>query len=129
MPPRYPCPCCGYLTYEEPPGSYAICDVCFWEDDIAQLRWPLLEGGPNRWCLVDGQANYAAIGAMDAEFLPHVRPPEPDEERDPGWRPVDMSVDDFEFVDEEDGQAPSDLTTLYWWRDNFWRREDSDEDT
>jgi len=29
----YPCPCCGYLVFTEPPGSYDICSICFWEDD------------------------------------------------------------------------------------------------
>lgn len=30
---RYPCPCCGHLVFEDPPGSYEICPVCFWEDE------------------------------------------------------------------------------------------------
>ncbi len=38
---NYPCPCCGYLVFTEPPGSYTICPICFWEDDISQLRFPL----------------------------------------------------------------------------------------
>ncbi|MFF1900798.1 CPCC family cysteine-rich protein [Streptomyces sp. NPDC058206] len=36
----FPCVCCGHLTLGEPPGSYEICSVCFWEDDRVQLRWP-----------------------------------------------------------------------------------------
>ncbi|HEP9402485.1 hydrolase, partial [Pseudomonas aeruginosa] len=43
---RYPCPCCGYLTFdEEPCGTYEICPVCYWEDDIAQNKDPDYDGG------------------------------------------------------------------------------------
>ena len=35
---RYACPCCSYYTFEEKPsGTYYICPVCYWEDDIVQL--------------------------------------------------------------------------------------------
>lgn len=37
----YPCPCCGHLVHEAPPGSFQICPVCGWEDDLVQLRWPV----------------------------------------------------------------------------------------
>ncbi|MFV1884526.1 MAG: CPCC family cysteine-rich protein [Balneola sp.] len=31
---KYYCPCCVYDTLiEEPPGTYNICKICFWEDD------------------------------------------------------------------------------------------------
>ena len=36
---KYPCPGCGYLVFDEPPGSYEICPICFGEDDLAQLRF------------------------------------------------------------------------------------------
>jgi hypothetical protein len=45
---RYPCPCCGHVVFDEPPGSYAICPVCFWVDDPVQLRWPDWAGGANK---------------------------------------------------------------------------------
>jgi len=38
--------------------------------------------------------------------LPRVRPPIPAQGRDPGWQPVDMSVEDFEMLDEQDGGLP-----------------------
>ena len=65
----FPCPCCGNLTYDEPPGSYQICEVCSWEDDHAQLRWPTLDSGPNGWCLQLG-APYGGrlLTASRAEF-------------------------------------------------------------
>lgn len=35
---RYACPCCDFLTLEEPPvGTFAICPVCWWEDDNIQF--------------------------------------------------------------------------------------------
>ena len=33
-----PCPCCGYLVFDEEPGSYSICPICYWEDDAVQLQ-------------------------------------------------------------------------------------------
>jgi len=42
--PMYPCPCCGYVVFDEPPGSYAIRPICFWEDDLAQLRIFFIRG-------------------------------------------------------------------------------------
>jgi anaerobic ribonucleoside-triphosphate reductase len=32
---RWPCPCCGYQVFTGPPGSYEICPVCGWEDDLS----------------------------------------------------------------------------------------------
>ena len=33
---KYPCPCCGYLTYPVPREDAIayICPVCFWENDV-----------------------------------------------------------------------------------------------
>lgn len=118
----YPCPCCGYLTMGEPPGSYEICDICFWEDDAVQLRWPTWAGGANRPHLIDAQQTFLRVGAIEERFLRHVRPPAHDEPRDGGWRVIDPSVDTFESPGEKDAAWPDDLTALYWWRPTFWRR-------
>jgi hypothetical protein len=46
---RYPCPCCGYYTpYSEPPGSFEICEVCYWEDGSVQFNDPTYAGGANK---------------------------------------------------------------------------------
>lgn len=38
---KYTCPCCGYKTLdEEPPGTYDICSIFFWEDDGVQYDDP-----------------------------------------------------------------------------------------
>ena len=42
------CPCCGCLTLdEEPPGTFEICPVCWWEDDNVQFDDPSYRGGAN----------------------------------------------------------------------------------
>lgn len=118
----YPCPCCGYLVHDSSPGSYAICDICFWEDDVAQLRWPLLGGGPNAWCLVEAQLNFEACGAMSFEFVDQVNSPSINQRRDDDWRRIDLRTDNFEDVGIHEGQ-PSTPTALYWWRPTFWRKD------
>jgi hypothetical protein len=54
---RYPCPCCGHLTIVSfdhgPPGTYAICPVCSWEDDYVTDA---------------GGANARGIEAVRADF-------------------------------------------------------------
>ena len=87
----YPCPCCGYLTSSDP-GSYDICPICGWEDDISQLRFPRMAGGANRVSLIDAQANFAAVRQSDPGVLPWVRPAGAQDVRDPLWRPVDLAV-------------------------------------
>jgi hypothetical protein len=117
----HPCPCCGHLTLDEPPGSYAICAVCFWEDDAVQLRWPTMAGGANRPSLIDAQAAYAEHGAMEGRFVANVRAPRPDEPIEGGWRRIDLDRDSFEALDDRAAEWPDDVTRLYWWRPSFWR--------
>lgn len=46
---KYTCPCCGYRTLDfEPPGTYDICPICFWEDDGIQFKDPDYVGGANQ---------------------------------------------------------------------------------
>ncbi|MGC7099865.1 CPCC family cysteine-rich protein [Amycolatopsis lurida] len=119
--PRYPCPCCGHLVFEEPPGSYEICAVCFWEDDAIQLRWPD-RGGANSLPLIEAQRAYAELGAMEFRFTGLVRTATATEPVDDGWRPIDLTADNFESGGVAEAPWPSDLTTLYWWRPDYWRR-------
>lgn len=51
----YPCPSCGFLMFNEPPGSYSICSICGWEDDHVQLRFPAMRGGANKESLYEAQ--------------------------------------------------------------------------
>jgi hypothetical protein len=71
MNPVFPCPCCGYLTFSEKPGSYEICPICFWEDDQVQVRWPTLARGANKLSLAEAQKTFAAIGACEERLPGH----------------------------------------------------------
>ena len=107
---------------EEPPGSYGICPVCFWEDDQVQLRWPDWSGGANKPSLVDAQQAFSELGACEARVVPFVRVPPAQERREPDWRPADLDNDGFESAGVQEAPWPADMTTLYWWRPTFWRR-------
>ena len=79
---RYPCPVCGCLTLaEEPPGTFEVCPVCFWEDDPVQASDPGQRGGANEPSLAEARASYARIGAIDERSRRFVRPPRPHERR------------------------------------------------
>ncbi|MFD2792956.1 CPCC family cysteine-rich protein [Promicromonospora vindobonensis] len=120
---RFPCSCCGHLVFDEPPGSHAICGICFWEDDVIQLRWPDWTGGANGPSLIEAQQLYAELGAMEPRFIRLVHEPTDDEPLDADWRAIDLTIDSFEPRDVIERPWPKDGTTLYWWRPTFWRRE------
>ena len=110
MSPRnYPCPCCGYMTFSTPPGSDGICAVCGWQDDVSQLKLPMLGGGSNEMSLAEAQKEFIKGSDLDhsIEF-----------ERDPNWRPIDQFTVIEVAIDGVDyGMAyPRDLTVLYYWR-------------
>jgi hypothetical protein len=122
---KYPCVCCGHLTLDEAPGSHQICPVCFWEDDIVQLRWPDWAGGANQPCLIEAQQNFQRSGACDDWARQHVRPAANDEPLAAKWRPVDPQRDQFEPNGVALASWPDDRTVLYWWRHadtGFWWR-------
>lgn len=77
---RYPCPCCGFLTFTRPPpGTYDLCPVCYWEDDQIQFEDPDYEGGANEESLNAARANFARYGASSRSAQDVVRPPREDE--------------------------------------------------
>ena len=80
----YPCPCCGYMTLnQEPPGTYIICPICFWEDDAEQSY------SSNRVSLRQAQRNFIEFGACESEWLKDVRHPTCNDQRAPGWETID----------------------------------------
>ena len=120
----YPCPVCGYLVFDEPPGSYAICPICFWEDDAIQLGFPLMGGGANSISLYESQQQFMRDGACEYQFTDHVRRPADSDRRDPHWRPFDPTHDlhlrwDSE-ADSERWRASGPDACLYYWRDDYW---------
>jgi hypothetical protein len=116
----YPCPGCGYLVFHRPPGSYAICPICSWEDDADQLRDPTRRGGANGPNLIEAQRTFLTLGAKERRSLGYVRKPGPEDVRDSGWRPVDPKRDNLHKSPLEHPR-PEDFTSLYYWRPTFWR--------
>ncbi|MBA5793743.1 hydrolase [Flavobacterium sp. xlx-214] len=73
---KFFCKCCGYNTLTHfPNGTYEICEICFWEDDIYQTENPNEEYGPNRVSLIQGRKNFESFGACEFEMKINVRKP------------------------------------------------------
>jgi hypothetical protein len=126
----YSCPCCGYDVFDGPPGSFDICPICFWEDDIVQLAFPDLAGGANRCSLIEGQSNFAAFGACEERIKSHVRQPTESEVRDSAWRLLDPARDRYlRWGDPEDGklwQSAKEINVcLYYWQPQYWLAQES----
>ena len=63
--PEFACPCCQFVTlYRQPPGTYAICRVCGWEDDPLQFSNPDYEEGPNKVSLIRRARTSAATASL-----------------------------------------------------------------
>ena len=88
------CPCCGYRTLPER-GAYDLCPVCWWEDEGLE---PWEYSGPNGRTLVEAQQEYLAQRRPYRLRAGKVRAPKRREERDPDWRP-------FELTDELIGRV------------------------
>lgn len=77
---NYPCPCCEYLTMEEPDHlSFDICPICFWEDDAVQFKDPNYRGGANHISLTEARENFKKFRAKEEKVKKFVRDPLPDE--------------------------------------------------
>lgn len=77
----YPCPCCGFLVFDRPAGSYDLCRICDWEDDQVQLEHPGMSGGANTESLAEAQRELLKSVPANLEEYDGVR-------RDPTWRPL-----------------------------------------
>jgi len=108
----FPCPACGFLVFSEPPGSYEICDLCGWEDDHVQLRYPRSATGANAESLLSAQQR-----ALEHTPI-HIQEKE-GHTRDPQWYPLASAsgadecgpVDGREYCEEAASDSPS-----YYWR-------------
>ena len=125
-PNRFPCPCCGHLVHDREPGFHQTCPICGWEDDLCQLRFPMLPGSSNTVCLVEAQRNFADYGASERRTRGQTRGPVDGEARDQGFRPIDPRRDNLEEpsrgIDYADSYPWPDTTVLYYWRASYWRR-------
>lgn len=78
---KYPCPCCGYLTYNVPAEDDIgfICDVCFWENDPFARSVNEPSDSNHGLTLIEARANFAEYGACCRKMLKYVRKPHKDE--------------------------------------------------
>lgn len=77
---KFACLCCGNLTLSAaPPGTDALCEVCYWEDDRVQGEDPDAEEGANVVSLTRARENFRTFGAAELQWVDRVRPPRPDE--------------------------------------------------
>lgn len=124
----FPCPVCGYLIFREPPGSYDICPICFWEDDIVQLAFPDMGGGANSVSLIEAQINFIKFGAIESRFKEDVRPVSEKDRRDQLWRPI-MEKDIYLRWNSDEDRARWDAykdnfsPRLYYWRNDYWLKQ------
>lgn len=108
---NYACLCCGYLTLpQQPPETWEICPVCFWEDVPISSGWI-----QNRVALRQAQRTFLQIGVSSKDWLDDVRPPTVSEARLPHWQSLDEQdtatretlihdiTDTFRAVRREDG--------------------------
>jgi hypothetical protein len=105
--------------FEEPPGSYDICKICFWEDDMFQLRFQTLDIGANNASLIEARRNYKKFGASELKLKQYTRLPTKKDKRDTNWRIFDPAKDiinkDFYGV-ARDYEWEKDKLSLYYWR-------------
>ena len=77
---RFECPCCRFQTLpRQPPGTFELCPVCFWEDDNVQYRDPKYRGGANVVSLNEARENFIKFGASEERFIGKTRRPRPEE--------------------------------------------------
>lgn len=123
---KYPCPACGHLVNDQMPGNHEVCPICGWQDELAQLRFPLMPGNGNRVTLQEAQINYMKHGAAERSNKGQTREPFHFEGRDQGWRPLDEARDNIEHPHRGEDYASTypwnDTTVLYYWRSTYWRR-------
>lgn len=78
---RYPCPCCGYLTFPVPKEGAVgyICPVCFWENDVFNPGEDDPSDENSGMTLREGRENFKRWGAVRPDLARHTRPPKPEE--------------------------------------------------
>lgn len=80
-PKRYACPCCGYYTFPAPKEEAIayICPVCFWENDVFDPEPDAPSDENGGMALLEGWENYKKWGAVQENFIRHIRKPLPEE--------------------------------------------------
>jgi PAS domain S-box-containing protein len=109
---RYTCPCCGFQTFNAPPGSTATCEVCQWRDDLTQLIDPWRLAGLNRINLASAQTAFSEriLQSFDQATAPIFG-----HSRDTRWRPV-AAGDGLSRQAFGESRSDSKGDWLYYWR-------------
>jgi hypothetical protein len=119
---KYPCPCCGYMSFDDPSGSYDICPICFWEDDAVQLQPHWWDRGGANISLRQAQKNYAKFGAEQERLLEYCRAPVEGDLRDPEWYPLPETLgqewhgEPVVSKDYFDALGSVEVESQYYWR-------------
>ncbi len=84
-----------------------------------------MAGGANRCSLIEGQANFEALGACEQLFKSNVRGPTESDSRDPDWRRLDTERDRYlKWAAEDDHKLWQSVkgtdTFLYYWKPGYW---------
>jgi len=113
-------------VFDHEPGFHKVCPICGWEDNLAQLRFPLMPGMCNSVTLFQAQKNYQDFGAAERKNQGLTRHPVEGEELEAGWRPLDLARDNVEEpqrgIKYENSYPEQDTTVLYYWRRTYWRK-------
>jgi hypothetical protein len=79
------CPCCGYRTLEpSQPGSYEVCEICGWLDDLVGFYHPETQSDYNHVSLSEARENVREHGTCLPGMADSTRRPG-GEERDPNY--------------------------------------------
>lgn len=114
---EYTCPCCGFIIFDEPPGSYAICPICFWEDDPVQILDPSYAGGANKPNLMACQKYFQEHGACDSAATGKARSPTNLNKKDAGWRLASAADCTLRRTPASlSCKRSNDLKVWYYWR-------------
>jgi hypothetical protein len=120
---KYTCPCCGYISLKESPGSDEICEICYWHDDYASLLYARVPIGGNKVSLIAAQKNFTNFKAKEERLIDAASKSRNASIaiKDPSWRQIDLEKDTF--IDYSEDRCPADLELLYYWRDTYWLRK------
>ena len=78
------CPCCGYRTLSPgQPGSYEVCEICSWLDDLVRFYHLETQSDCNHISLSQARQNITEYGACLPGVDEEIRDSRANDERDP----------------------------------------------